>query len=112
MSTSHDPKPDWQTDTCPVWCVVDHRREDLPEDRIHDSRGDAVAVTVTPPGLEGDIDDPEATEFIIRTSRLSGQHTDWTFIGEEHRHRQHVQLSRESAHRLADALTKHLASLG
>lgn len=108
MNPAHDPAPAWQTDDCPAWCVVGHRDDDLPADRVHDSAGLLLTVALAPPGLQGGDDQPETTELTLRTSRPCGQRTDWIFIGEEHRRRQHVHLSRESAHRLVEALQEHL----
>ncbi len=38
-------RPSWQTDECPAWCVTEHREDDLPDDRVHDSVATSLTVT-------------------------------------------------------------------
>ena len=90
---------------CPSWCVVDHQPDDHPDDRWHDSASSHVDVIVRLPGSA------EAGELTIVTSRRFGEPDEWTFIGEADRNRQRLELSRESAQRLATALTEHLRAL-
>lgn len=101
-ATSPTPPHD---ERCPIWCVVDHRRDDHRDDRWHDSATSDVDVIVRLPGST------EASQLTIVTSRRFGEPGDWTFIGEADHNRQRLELSRESAQRLATALTEHLRAL-
>lgn len=102
--TATNPTPP-HDERCPIWCVVDHQPDDHPDDRWHDSASSHVDVIVRLP------DSTEASELTIVTSRRFGESDDWTFIGEPDRNRQRLELSRESAQRLATALTEHLRAL-
>lgn len=106
MESAESSRPSWQTDGCPMWCVSDHREEDFPEDRFHDS-----APTVVPVIVPGDDTAriPETTALHIVTSRRCGGTEDWIFIGQPDRACRGLTLSRESAHRLRTALSNHLA---
>jgi len=85
--------------------VVDHQPDDHPDDRWHDSASTYVDVVVPA------ADSTEGSELLIITSRGFGELEDWTFIGEPDRRQQSLQLSRESAQRLAIALLEHLRQL-
>lgn len=93
------------TEHCPAWCVVDHQPDDFPDDRYHDTVSTYVDVILKTS------DSAESGEIMIVTSRRFGEREDWTFIGEPDRNRQRLELSRESAQRLATALDLHLGML-
>ncbi len=90
---------------CPVWCVVEHRPDDHPDDRRHESASVYIAATVP------ESDAATSSELMIVTSRRFGELNDWTFIGEPDVRQQSLQLSRESALRLALALLDHVRRL-
>lgn len=100
MSAASRPRPSWQTDECPAWCVVEHREDDRPADRVHDSAGTYLHAILR----RVETGEAEATELLVAASRRCGSHDDWIFIGEPEKRGQHLALSRESARRLSVAL--------
>lgn len=113
MATQDRSNPSWLNEECPAWCIGDHHEDDHPDDRIHDSDGQTVSVALHPSQrLTRAGDDGEASELIIVTSRRAGDQAEWTYIGEADRARQYLNLSRDSARRLASALARHLDALG
>lgn len=113
MTTQDQSRPSWQTEACPPWCVVDHREDDHPDDRVHDSASRHISALLHPSQrLAREGDGSEVSELLVVTSRRAGDEVDWTYIGEPDRSRQYLNLSRESARRLASALTRHLDALG
>lgn len=96
MAATSNSKPTWQDDECPSWCATQHREDDLPEDRVHDSPPVYVPVVVGPP--------PEAAELLIITSRRCGTTDDWTFVGRPDQTVHAFTISPESARRMAQAL--------
>lgn len=100
MSAPPHPRPSWQRDDCPAWCVVDHRESDPPDDRVHDSAGVYVPAVVRRSESAAD----EAIELLVLLSRRHGEPDDWVFLGEPDRLGQHVTLSRESAIRVTSTL--------
>ena len=107
MTAPSRPRPSWQHEPCPPWCVVEHDEADQPADRIHDSAGRYTAAVLGGP-LE---DEQTATELLILMSRRSGDPRDWVFLGQPDRGGHHLSLSRESAIRVAHAILR-LASDG
>lgn len=104
MTAQSRPKPTWQTDECPTWCVTEHRENDHPQDRFHDSHGIYLpAILGIPDETQAD-PAPEAVELLVVRSRRCGTNEDWVFIGEPDRPRQRLLLSAESAARLITAL--------
>ncbi|GAA1743437.1 DUF6907 domain-containing protein [Aeromicrobium alkaliterrae] len=88
-------RPSWQAAPCPPWCVVTHREDDPPADRRHESAAQSLPVT-----LAGD----SPAELFVALSRLEHEPVEWVFVGQAEIGGQHLHVSRESAHRLAQAL--------
>lgn len=109
-----DPKPaKWQTKPCPPWCAREHRDNDHPDDRFHDSARTVVPTIFAQPDrvaargrwiLESD-------DLTIVTSQHEKNATAITFIGREDRVGQELMMAPESAARLAESLLAHLATL-
>ncbi|WP_235737994.1 DUF6907 domain-containing protein [Nocardioides alcanivorans] len=97
-------------EACPPWCRSNHLEQDHPDDHYHDSAAAYVPVLLGRGTGQGQVEAVQ-TELLIVTSRKSGHHEDWLFIGEPDRPGQHLQLSRESARRLNVALTRHLEAI-
>jgi hypothetical protein len=95
MAPPTAPRPSWQSQACPPWCVVRHRESDQPDDRVHESPARSLPVTAH---------DARTTELLLALSRPDASQTDWVFVGEARRDGQHLHLSRESALALAGAL--------
>jgi hypothetical protein len=52
VAAQEKPRPSWQAEACPSWCVVPHRENDHPDDRYHDSEFSRVNLTTEPPETE------------------------------------------------------------
>lgn len=102
-------KPSWQRDDCPAWCVSEHREDDLPDDRFHDSAATRVPAVV--PDVNKPLNPAHPVELHVVTSRRCETDEDWVFIGQPDLVRRGFSLSRESAQRLAAAVAAHLVGL-
>jgi hypothetical protein len=107
MTAHSTSRPSWQRDTCPPWCVVEHAETDPPDDRYHDSVTLHVPATLGP----GPSHAP-TTDLVLVMSRRSGELDDWVLVGEPERDGQHLYLTRDSAARVASALTALLTDSG
>jgi hypothetical protein len=103
----------WQSEPCPSWCARVHHDDDHPDDRYHDSTQLQVPSIL----MERDLDAgpgqwvsvPE--DLTIVSSRYDSADDIITFIGRADRHDQHLQLSPETARRLAQSILDHLDQL-
>jgi len=95
MAPPTAPRPSWQTQACPPWCVVRHRESDPPDDRVHES----AARSLPAAAYEG-----RPVELLLALSRPDHTEVDWVFVGEARRDGQHLHVSRESAIAVAQAL--------
>jgi hypothetical protein len=96
-------RPSWQLDDCPAWCVVDHREDDHPDDRVH--RTDAPSVPVIARSRRFDPDltfEVDAADFEVGVSRRDGDVETWIYVGGGSG--QQIEITRESAARLVRAL--------
>ena len=93
-------RPSWQADGCPPWCVSEHREDDHPDDRFHDSAPALVPSVLGPDGV--------AADLLVVTSRRCDTANDWVFVGHPERAAEGLVLSRESARRLARAILAQL----
>lgn len=100
-------KPNWQSDDCPAWCVSQHREDDLPEDRFHDSAPVCVPAAVPDDSAN---QSAQLVELHIVTSRRCGSQDDWVFIGQPDLARRGLTVSPESAGRLGSAISSHVAT--
>lgn len=104
----------WQTEPCPPWCTQDHRDDDHPDDRYHDSAVTRVPVILIErdhaagPGRW----EREAGEITIVTSRHADTAEVVTFIGRDDGPGQQLTLTPEGAARLAAAIARHVAETG
>ncbi len=94
-------RPSWQTDTCPEWCVSEHREDDLPADRFHDSVGTYLtAMTEDPEVAQG----ARAVELSLALFRRCGTQEDWLHLSTPDEAAVRITLTPESARRLGHAL--------
>ena len=63
-------------DPCPDWCVSQHRSDDFPEDRVHESAG-RIAPAEVPDGAER----PESTDVAVVAYRRAGSSMDYLSVG-------------------------------
>ena len=111
---SEQPRASWQSEPCPAWCTRRHADDDHPDDRYHDSAPAQVPAIL----LERDAAagpgrwSSTAGEITIITSRYVGGADTIIVIGREDRLDQQLSLSPEGAARLAEAIARHVASLG
>lgn len=102
MAPEHE-RPSWQVDECPAWCVTLHAEPDLLDDRFHDSAPHYLTAVLG--------DRTGGDDLLVITSRRCGTTDDWTYVGPPERVRDGLLLSPETAHRLAETLTRHLGDL-
>lgn len=100
MAAASRPRPSWQADPCPAWCAVEHREDDPPPDRVHDSVGRYVRVVLAESQGHAQV----SAELLVMLSRRCDETAEWVFVGEPERDGQHLVLSRESAARVTQAL--------
>lgn len=100
--------PTWLTEPCPSWCVRDHREDDHPDDRYHQSEPTIV------PAIAGDGDAVPATDSLMAVdlSVRVGRHLDdeltWVAI-ETMGPGPGMMLSAESARLFLDRLERQVA---
>ncbi len=111
-------KPAWLDHACPTWCVREHTTDDHPEDRRHQSAEEVFEIVRSDfPGPEGGdgngvvvheewlvVGHRGVTEPAARTSV-------WIHVGQHEDRAVSFDLTRESAGRLRDALTRCLDRL-
>ena len=97
-------RPSWQVDPCPPWCAVDHGERDHPDDRVHRSATETVAVVARRTGFEGARirRTAEATELDVALSRVDGDGQTWLYVGSGPA--MAIEVSAESGRRLARAI--------
>lgn len=99
-----------QSEPCPSWCTQQHSDDDHPDDRFHDSAVTQVSVIfaerdhVAGPGRWVHT----AGEISIVTSRHIDTSDVVVFIGRDDQVNQQINLTTDSAARLAEAITRHL----
>ena len=100
MTAHSTSRPSWQRDNCPRWCVVEHAESDPVDDRFHDS------ITMHVPATLGHgPSHASSTDLVLVMSRRCGELDDWVLVREPERDGQHLHLTRDSAARVASALT-------
>lgn len=94
-------RPTWQHDTCPTWCVTEHHEDDAPGDRVHDG-----VSTFVPASLANEDDDGElrATDLFLAIYRRVNARETWLHLSAPDESGAGLNLSMESARRLADAI--------
>lgn len=103
----------WQSEPCPAWCVRHHQDDDHPDDRYHDSGTTEVPTLFAArdhaagPGRWA----MDSGEIMIITSRHVDSTETITFVGRDDRLGQALTMTPDSAARLAEALTRHVAAL-
>lgn len=99
--------PAWLvTDPCPSWCNGDHRSDDHPEDRAHVAAAHVPVVRPCQPPAVGGEAVAEAAEYIVVMRRYVGQTDTWIYIGEGEDTSRAVEVTAESARRLATEAAK------
>lgn len=101
-------RPTWLTEECPAWCCKRHCDDDLPDDRVHETNEPTVPVTRIDHRLEPDGGVRRllrASDFEIVRYRLVGDDEEWVYVGDGALREQHLEVSLESASRLARRLS-------
>jgi hypothetical protein len=88
-------------DVCPIWCVADHPAEDEQGNSRH--RAEVISVPVIQA-------DGAHAELFLEKYQFVSDPTVWVYLGDGTR--QYLDLSAESAHRVAVALKNYLVGLG
>ncbi|WP_215817339.1 hypothetical protein [Pimelobacter sp. 30-1] len=101
-------RPSWLEEPCPRWCTREHREEDHPDDRYHQSEaelvpavagsGEAVPLTAT----------LAATTLGVRVGRHVGDDLTWLVVEALEAPRPRLVLTTESAGALHRALGAQL----
>lgn len=94
-------RPSWQHEPCPPWCVVEHREEDLPDDRVHDSKGACLTVSTPDPSTPSQTRPLELT--LVRYRHLD-EHEDWLHLTIGEGEHPGLTLSPEGARALSRTL--------
>lgn len=103
------PRPTWQQDDCPSWCVVAHHEDDHPDDRKHLSATRTVPVIeLTADGQTGR-DVPRAAELVVLMQRRDGVADTWLYVGDGSD--QLLQMTPGSWRRLIGSILKHLGEV-
>lgn len=103
----------WQTEPCPSWCIREHHDDDHPDDRYHDSIATEVPTLFAArdhaagPGQWA----MDSGDLMIITSRHVDSTEVITFVGRDDRLGQALTMTPDSAARLAEALTQHVAAI-
>jgi len=95
------PRPSWQHEPCPPWCVTEHHEDDLLGDRFHDSAGTYLTVSVP------DEDAPAGTsaaELFLSRFRRVGEPEEWIHLEVDAHVQPGLTISPESARALARTL--------
>lgn len=99
--------PTWLTEQCPNWCVRDHREEDHPEDRFHQSEAAVVPVVAGDGGARDRpivADSLNSTELTVRIGRHIGEAFTWLDMSPTEGRSPAMVLSRDSARSLARSI--------
>lgn len=100
-------RPSWLTESCPAWCAGQHAESDFPDDRAHSSDTPSVPVIRTDHVLQGDAVRHciAAADFeVVRRRGINGDGDEWIYVGDGIGTGQHLEITVESARRLARAL--------
>lgn len=99
-----------RSEPCPPWCAGEHREADHPDDRYHDSPTTPVPVIFAERDREAGPGQwaMEPGEIAITTSQHIESDDVVVFIGREDRLDQQLNLTVESAARLARSIERHL----
>ncbi|WP_309650389.1 DUF6907 domain-containing protein [Nocardioides sp.] len=108
-------KPTWLESACPPWCVRQHAEDDHAEDHRHQSAEEIVPV------VRGDFPGPEGSgpeggpvvheNWLVVGHRAAGGDSVWAHLGQEEGRQISIDITRDSAQRLRDALTRCLDRL-
>ena len=104
------PRPAWQQDDCPVWCVAVHRDADHPDDRKHTSAIRAVPVIQLCASGPTGTDAPRTTELVILLQRRDGAPDTWLYVGDGNE--QSIEVTPECWRRLVGQVSDVLAEVG
>jgi len=104
MAENNDARPSWLTEDCPAWCSADHAEQAYAGDRVHTSDTLDVPAIVRVTDCRGGKTwhHVDGTEVTVALSRRVGERETWLYIGTPDR--QELELTLESAERLAEAI--------
>jgi len=100
------PRPSWQAEPCPPWCDREHDENDIELDRYHQGEPRTMSVLTSTNPQEPRQATFSPADLVIRTGRYVGEGVDWIAIDST---RTRIILTVDSARRLAERLTEHLA---
>lgn len=111
--------PSWLDHPCPPWCVREHADDDHLEDRRHQSVEELLSVVRGDyPGPEGgdhDLAPRPQQEWLVVAHAAAGRQAQppvvWVHLGQEEGREVALDLTRDSARRLRDALSRCLDRL-
>jgi len=101
-------RPRWQSAPCPQWCVRDHREEDHPDDRYHQSEASTISVladtalAVGPPRWA-------MLELVVRLGRYQEETAAWIRVEAAEQPQPCLLLSVDSARLLGEHLHLQLS---
>ena len=90
---------------CPLWCVIQHHDQELPDDLVHEGAHREVAAVSLVRYRDQDSAPRRqavATELSVVRYRYNSDDEEWIYVGDG---RSGLDLSPESAQRLARAIT-------
>lgn len=101
------PRPSWLDEPCPTWCAGLHDEAEQPADRRHASYHPTVPV-IRIDDRDTDQQTPRrfvaADEFELVRHRQVGDAEEWVYLGDGEGSGQRLEITIESARRLARAL--------
>ncbi|WP_244931802.1 hypothetical protein [Nocardioides sp. W7] len=103
-----DPTPSWLVEPCPPWCVREHREDDHPEDRYHQSQASHLPVVAGSTDTIPMTDSLEAVDVVVRRGRHLGEVVEWLAIESDDLRSLRLLLTVESATALTSALADQL----
>jgi hypothetical protein len=98
--------PTWLGETCPAWCTREHREDDHPEDRRHQSTARIIAVDVPTAAIPGET--TQAVEVAVYLDQPVAQPVRWLRVESVDSSRVRMVLTAESAHRTVDLMAQVL----
>jgi hypothetical protein len=105
-----DPRPPtWLTEPCPPWCARDHREQDHPEDRYHQSAASiapVIASTLPTVPLTASL---EPIDLVVRIGRYVGDLAEWVAIEPLELVQPRLVLTVESTRQLVRHIDEQLA---
>jgi hypothetical protein len=101
--------PTWLGETCPAWCTREHREDDHPEDRRHQSTARIIAVDVPTAAIPGET--TQAVEVAVYLDQPVAQPVRWLRVESVDSDQVRLTVATTSADDLLDALASQISRL-